>query len=167
MDIADIEQAVEELIGEIEAVLTPAGCTKCGATDIPVVGHEPCPGPRTETDIANDPQPGDIYHTSWGYDQTNVEYFQVVKRNPRSVVLRSIAAEVRDNRLWPKPGKWVIDRLMENRQAETATEYTEKLCRFRAGDRPASCLKIDSSRWAFPYTGGGQHDTHAAGQPGH
>ena len=21
------------------------GCAKCGATDIPLVGHEPCPGP--------------------------------------------------------------------------------------------------------------------------
>lgn len=25
--------------------MTEVGCAKCGATDIPLIGHEPCPGP--------------------------------------------------------------------------------------------------------------------------
>lgn len=37
---------------------------------------------------------GDIYYTSWGYDQTNVEFYEVVKLVGKcSVILREIAGE--------------------------------------------------------------------------
>ena len=37
---------------------------------------------------------GDIFHTSWGYDQTNTEYFQVVKISPtgKTCQVRQIGA---------------------------------------------------------------------------
>ena len=73
--------------------------------------------------MEHDPQPGDIYSTSWGYDQTNVEFFQVVKRTVKSVWLRRISSEIRDRdgnptegqygvstgRLYPLPGVWARD----------------------------------------------------------
>jgi hypothetical protein len=31
------------------------------------------------------PKVGDIFYTSWGYDQTNVEFFKVVRVSPSSV----------------------------------------------------------------------------------
>lgn len=37
-------------------------------------------------------QEGDIMHHSWGYDQTNCDFYQVVGVKPHSVVLRKIAA---------------------------------------------------------------------------
>lgn len=37
---------------------------------------------------------GDILHHSWGYDQTNCDYYQVVEVKPVSVVLKKIGAEV-------------------------------------------------------------------------
>ena len=40
-------------------------------------------------------QPGDILNTSWGYDQTNVEFYQVIeKKGTSSVVLREIDGEM-------------------------------------------------------------------------
>ena len=29
----------------MDRVTAAAGCAKCGSTDIPIIGHEPCPGP--------------------------------------------------------------------------------------------------------------------------
>ena len=36
---------------------------------------------------------GDILHHSWGYDQTNCDFYQVVEVKKASVVLRKIAAK--------------------------------------------------------------------------
>jgi len=35
---------------------------------------------------------GDIFHHSWGYDQTNVDYYQVIEKNGRMLTLREVAA---------------------------------------------------------------------------
>ena len=36
---------------------------------------------------------GDIFYTSWGYDQTNVSFFQVVSRTRKTVTVRKVAKE--------------------------------------------------------------------------
>ena len=36
---------------------------------------------------------GTIYRASWGYDQTNIDYYEVVKTTPKMIELRPIAAE--------------------------------------------------------------------------
>ena len=36
-------------------------------------------------------QVGSIFRCSWGYDQTNVDFYQVTKLNPASVVVREIS----------------------------------------------------------------------------
>jgi hypothetical protein len=40
---------------------------------------------------------GDVAYTSWGYDQTNVEYYQVTKVLPRSVIVRQVAVNSSDH----------------------------------------------------------------------
>jgi hypothetical protein len=35
----------------------------------------------------------DIYYSSWGYDQTNISYYQVVKVTAKSATLRKIDGE--------------------------------------------------------------------------
>jgi hypothetical protein len=49
---------------------------------------------------ANTPNPwkvGDMCHTSWGYDQTNVDAFQVIEVKSRTtIVVRPIGGEVED-----------------------------------------------------------------------
>lgn len=38
-------------------------------------------------------RPGDIFAWSWGYDQTNLDFYQVVERNGKKLTLREIAQE--------------------------------------------------------------------------
>lgn len=46
-------------------------------------------------------QVGDLFHTSWGYEQTNVDFFQVVERkSPTRVVIRQIAKETVEETSW-------------------------------------------------------------------
>lgn len=40
---------------------------------------------------------GDVVYTSWGYDQTNVEYFQVTTVKAKSVMVRQIAINSSDH----------------------------------------------------------------------
>jgi hypothetical protein len=73
---------------------------------------------------------GDIFEWSWGWEQTNLDYFQVVERRGRQVVVREIAQEtvpgsegfMSATRL---PRK---DVFLEGRQAKTLTkliQYTD------------------------------------------
>ena len=41
---------------------------------------------------------GSIFHHSWGYDQTNATFYQVIKVTPKTVVVRKVA-----NRREPQP----------------------------------------------------------------
>lgn len=99
---------------------------------------------------------GAIFYTSWGYDQTNVEFFEVVRETAASVWVREIAATYVDGRLYPNAadGDAVSDATMHRKPR---TSY--------GVDHPY--LRIDYVRHAWPYEGGGEYDTIAAGQPGH
>lgn len=126
--------------------------------------------PRSEEEIAFDPQPGDVFRTSWGYDQTNTEFFEIVSRTAATVTIRPISARLGEheedsNRLYPIPGSYGSDFHIG----------TEKKCRLqkktlgRHGEPRyvADRLVIDDVRYAWPYSTGGGWDTVAAGQPGH
>jgi hypothetical protein len=159
--------------------------------------HEatPLPGlPRSEEEIAADPQPGDLYRTSWGYDQTNVEYFEVVKRTPGTVTVRRIASRMGDpdqgenpRYVYPAPGAWIHDVLMDGNSEiydHDSNEwkpnpahklpYSEKVCRLATkastkwgGDPRMGASLTIGHRHAWPYESGGAYDTIAAGEPGH
>jgi hypothetical protein len=123
---------------------------------------------------------GSIWNTSWGYDQTNVEFFEVVRETKGTVTLRAIASEVIDGRVFPAAGSYITDFMLQGNSTayDSATGewvpnptyvrdqergFSEKVCR----KGKWGTLKISQSRTAFPYEGGGAYDTHAAGQPGH
>lgn len=40
---------------------------------------------------------GDVIYNSWGYEQTNVDWYQVVEVKAKSIVIREIAANCNDN----------------------------------------------------------------------
>lgn len=136
---------------------------------------------RTAKQVAADPQPGDIYYTSWGYDQTNVEFFQIVKRTPGTVTVRRIGCQVVDGRVYPLPDYWVRDWHIDGNSGSPSWEksetqgYSEKVCRLTLKLRKwqtepgpiGASLTIDDVRHAWPYEGGGKYDTIAAGYPGH
>lgn len=50
---------------------------------------------KAERSGAPDFAVGDVFYTSWGYDQTNVDFFEVVEKpSPHFAVVREIAAKV-------------------------------------------------------------------------
>ena len=48
---------------------------------------------RAKSQYQNPYKVGDILHHSWGYDQTNCDFYQVIEVKKASVVLRKIGAE--------------------------------------------------------------------------
>jgi len=38
---------------------------------------------------------GEIFYDSWGYGQTNIDWYQVTKVNPKSVIVRRLEADVK------------------------------------------------------------------------
>lgn len=84
---------------------------------------------------------GDLLYTSWGYEQTNVEWFQVteVKPSGKTVVLREVAREVEDTGFMSGVSKPLKDAFV----GEPLTK------RVRTGD----AVSIDNVRSAFKWNG--------------
>jgi len=64
---------------------------------------------QCEADIMDNVQVGSIFYNSWGWEQTNISWYQVVKRTPKTVTLRAIHGLKEDNgdmtgRTMPQPG---------------------------------------------------------------
>lgn len=132
--------------------------------------------PRSRTEIATDPQPGDVFASSWGYDQTNATFYKVVKRTKTGVYVVPVGkfgakpADDDETRAYPD-----VDNERPRRQ------WSEKN-RCWDGPRPEfkrlnqstdrdgkvnAWLKFSTYEYAFPYDGGGRYDTILAGHPGH
>jgi hypothetical protein len=45
------------------------------------------------------PKVGDILYSSWGYDQTNIEFFKVVKVSEFSVWIQQVRAKISGKKL--------------------------------------------------------------------
>lgn len=86
---------------------------------------------------------GDILHTNWGYDQTNVEYFEIVDIKGKYAVLRELAQE-RTETAWaqgncvPLPGNYLTPRY----QGDDAGLPIRRLMQERG-------IKIDDVRFAY------------------
>ena len=77
-------------------------------------------------------QPGDVYMTSWGYEQTNVDFFQVIsKPTPASVVVRQIDQSITDDGFMSGKTKPLVDNFIGE----------EKTCRF--GNDGSKISRID------------------------
>jgi len=65
---------------------------------------------------------GDIFSTCWGYEQTNVEFYEVVSlHGTKTVGLREIARQVVEETSWcstdvrPVPGKFIDEEVHKRR----------------------------------------------------
>ena len=105
---------------------------------------------------------GSIWYTSWGYDQTNVEFFQVVRESKASVWVRAIAGRIEGGRLHPVKDFFISDFQLKDKA---------KLCRkqgYGANGTYTVLIRISGVRTAWPYEGrDGVYDTYAAGGMGH
>lgn len=98
--------------------------------------------------------PGSIWHTSWGYDQTNVEFLQVMRESKASVWLVPMASEIHDGRQWPTTTTGIATPKMHRKPRGN-------------GGYAHAYLRIDDVRSAWPYNGGGCYSTAASGGAGH
>ncbi len=90
--------------------------------------------------------PGTIFHYSWGYEQTNCDYFQVIERKGRYITLRKIGSE-HDHECGNSMAEYrkpVPDAFLEN------AKPMRKLVQF-SGGKPY--IKINSFGWCNVWDG--------------
>lgn len=115
---------------------------------------------------ATTPMVGDILRSSWGYDQTNVDYYQVVSMTKASVYIRkickrSVGCDASTEYVMPCPGMWE-DAYASSYKAKNAI-YSEKgaIKRFRAKDQGGYGVAIESYRDAYLWDGEKNYQTAA------
>lgn len=93
---------------------------------------------------------GDIFASSWGYDQTNVDFYQVVKTTAKTLTLRQIEQKVvsgqgsPSEKVVPRPNKFLLNKKPMNRRM---SKY--------------GGVKIHDSANAYPWNGNPMHQTGA------
>ena len=98
---------------------------------------------------------GTIVGSSWGYDQTNVNYYQVVKRTPKMVVLRPIGKRtVSDDGgpvtyVEPDPNRY---------NATGEADFRRKIALPEWGDDEES-VRISGYEYAFIWDGSPDYET--------
>lgn len=93
---------------------------------------------------SHDLKVGDILTSSWGYDQTNVWYFQVVKVTAKQATLRRIGSERVESLTY---GSWRSRPVKDKFIGDKA--YTRKVG--DTGER--TFVKIESYMYAYPWNG--------------
>lgn len=68
-------------------------------------------------------QVGTILHYSWGYDQTNAEFFQVIERKKATVIVRAIGSESVSH----EDDKWMSGRVRPIRDAFKGEPMTKRI----------------------------------------
>lgn len=87
---------------------------------------------------------GDIFRTCWGYEQTNVEYFEIVEIKGKHAILRELAQERVDTgwqrgRCVPLPGQYLSPRFDGDKQGLPIRRLMQE-----------GRIKIDDVRTAWP-----------------
>jgi Zn finger protein HypA/HybF involved in hydrogenase expression len=106
---------------------------------------------------------GDVFYNSWGYDQTNIDYYEVIRLTPSGVEIRPIQSTFVEqngpggNKVVPAKGQWrtfdVITGIGTNGNGKTT-----KVCRIKDwGDGPRIVLSSDYS--AGRWKGGAMYET--------
>ncbi len=94
-------------------------------------------------------QPGTIFVSHWGYDQTNVDFFEVISPTAKTVQLRPIARDrapesrYMTSEVTPKPGEYIGEP-------------------FRRKLQPSNFVLIDSVAVARVWGGRPETQTHYA-----
>jgi len=120
--------------------------------------------------MSHDIKIGDVFVESWGYNQTNIDFFQVIRTMPKSVEIIHIAGRPVGTGHATKLTPDVIDNtdgIKGSRKLVQFLDYNRNKIGPREEDmRPF--LTMSSFSTAFLWDGeSAYHDTIAAGYPGH
>lgn len=117
-------------------------------------------------------KPGDVFVESWGYDQTNVDFYVVTRVTQSSVYLKPCGArpvgEGMSTRLVPDPSKVGEFRCAREERIGKVNARGEVVKRVKAGWQGEPWLKLTSYSGASLWDGERSYfDTYAAGLLGH
>ena len=114
----------------------------------------------------HDIEPGAVFVESWGYDQTNVNAYEVVRVTAASVAIKPVKQEIVSGRVRPVRGE--IREWRDHCRVGKVNARGEVLKRVSSGWRGEPWLNMTSYSGASLWDGVESfYDTYAAGQPGH
>ncbi len=125
----------------------------------------------TASTIEHTVKVGDLFIESWGYDQTNIDVYEVVRITAKSVALHKGSSRMQDNRVLPVAGSPTPfgegDTDCRSRVG-TPNANGEILKRVKRGYKGTPWINLTSYSGASLWDGESTFwDTIAAGQPGH
>lgn len=99
---------------------------------------------------------GTIFYTSWGYDQTNVEFYEVVSNTAHYVTVAAIySARDGEQRLYPRKGAFIAP-----------LKKIRRKCRYKPNGE--YCIRLeDWGLYAWSWDGLAKSDTYTHGGAGH
>lgn len=95
---------------------------------------------------------GDLFKTCWGYDQTNIEYFELVELKGKMGVLREIAQERTETgfmqgKCVPVPGQYIGQPIRKLAQEGGFKMASYSWARYVEPKEVAGCKVYDSGHW--------------------
>lgn len=89
---------------------------------------------------------GDIVYSSWGYDQTNIDYYQVIESKGMFVVIREVAKDSRNV-------GWCSEMVMPRKGDFVGPELRKKVGCYCYGSGVEPYIRISSCQSAGPWDG--------------
>lgn len=68
-------------------------------------------------------KPGDIFYCSWGWEQTNIDFYKVIERKGKKVTVCSMSCEVVSTDSWASGKKMPGNTILEEQKTYTLTFY--------------------------------------------
>ena len=99
---------------------------------------------------------GDILKSEWGYDQTNVDFYQVIRVSGTRVYLRELM-----KRHVPEKSRMCEDAVIPDRDNFCGGEFFRRICVSLYGNEASECVNISSCRTARPWNGKVRYETNA------
>ena len=120
--------------------------------------------------VRHDVKVGTVFVESWGYDQTNVNAYEVVRVSAASVYIQPCDLEIVGGRVRPVPGTaqpfpFILGGVTGRGKVNARGEIRKVI---RRGWNGAPRLTMTSYSGAYLWDGSETyHDTYAAGEAGH
>lgn len=89
-------------------------------------------------------KPGDIFYTSWGYDQTNIGFYKIIKKMGAMIEYAAIGKEI-------MPDGQAADLVMPDPDLVGERTYRAKLTEYG--------FRVASYAFAYPWDGAPKHQT--------
>ena len=130
-----------------------------GTYPTPGTGHHATPKSHMGSKVAM-PNPvdlgvkvGDIFYSSWGYDQTNIDFFEVTALTGASVKVRQVASRILEGLHGPQ------EKVVPDKGNYTSGEMTKRIqgSADSGNDRPG--FKVNSVAYAFKWDGTPKYQT--------